>query len=139
MLCENGGDYVQVVFSIMLLLSGSAIYCLFRPDVVFLLPLVDVLAPVAVISDGCVLKSVAYNLPDALWFASLLNLQPNPFILRYRTFYVALVLPFIHEFGQFVGLFPGTFDTLDLITYLLVLSIFIIIWKNKRSQKVCSA
>ena len=69
-----------------------------------------------------------YCFPDGLWYAALLILQSS-LVNQEKTgkimLLLSMLLPFMLEFAQLFGLIPGTFDCYDLITYLIILILFI--------------
>ena len=73
-----------------------------------------------------------YSLPDGLWLfscTSILLVIWNNKISKENIYWILLVpsISIISEIGQFFIIFPGTFDTIDLIFYLggFVLPLFI--------------
>lgn len=125
---------MRILASAILLLSGVAIYALFRNEVIFLLPIKDYLPESIFLQPGVCSNLLVYNLPDALWFASLLLLQPNPFLDETKGVIIAvaaIALPFALEVLQAAMLIPGTFDWLDILFYMITLLIFIIKWKKE--------
>jgi hypothetical protein len=65
-----------------------------------------------------------YNLPDALWlvaFSYTLFSVWDFKIDKANIIWISLplVISIVHEFGQFLKLFCGTFDPLDLLFYIL--------------------
>ena len=74
---------------------------------------------------------IAYCLGDGLWYLSLLliqieigqkNIQVSRFLL-----YISILLPFIWELLQLVDIVRGTFDIMDILTYLFVI---LLLWKK---------
>lgn len=66
-------------------------------------------------------------LADAVWCAALCMVINYLSLNRYIAAadkYALLMLPFLAEFGQYAGIVPGTFDWLDIITYLVVIVIY---------------
>lgn len=129
---------MRFLISFLFLLAGVFLYIIFRRDVLFLLPLekeIDVI-PRLEIQHGIVTDAMIYNLPDALWYASILFLQQNPWNTKWNWIVVFTVsLPFIHELCQLFGVLPGTFDLMDLFFYIITLTIFLIVWKKEKSSK----
>lgn len=64
---------------------------------------------------------LVFNLPDGVWLFALLQLvdiiwagdenNSNNWMV------LSVLLAVVHEVGQYVGMFPGTFDVLDLMSY----------------------
>ena len=129
---------MRFIISFLFLCSGVFLYVLFRPDVLFLLPLEKIIEiiPQLEIKHGFVADAMVYNLPDALWYAAILVLQPNPRTMKWNwVIKLTVSLPFIHELSQLFGVVPGTFDITDLLFYVVTLTIFIIIWKKEKSLR----
>ena len=118
---------------IFLLLAGSSIYLLFRQKVLFLswispdiLALIHVSTPEP--NSNILIYMLLYCFPDGLWYAALLILQSS-LVNQEKTgkimLLLSMLLPFMLEFAQLFELIPGTFDCYDLITYLIILILFI--------------
>lgn len=125
------------ILSLVFLTMGFLIYYLFRPYA--LLKGMLGISAVFRINQPFFQELIVYTFPDSLWYSALLILLPN-FWWRseYKTVrflsVIYLALPFVHEFGQYFNIFPGTFSIMDLIMYAVILVTFIIIWrKNKTS------
>ncbi|HRB97506.1 MAG TPA: hypothetical protein PKY67_07330 [Nitrosomonas sp.] len=66
---------------------------------------------------------IKYNLPDGLWVYSLTSLM----IIIWKSYTLksliwicsGLLIAIISEFCQYIGVFPGTYDSIDIIFYLL--------------------
>jgi hypothetical protein len=66
---------------------------------------------------------IKYNLPDGLWVYSLTSLM----IIIWKSYTwksliwicSGLLIAIISEFCQFIGVFPGTYDPIDIVFYLL--------------------
>ncbi len=129
---------IEFCLSLLMLLAGSSIYILFRQDAIFLsgvdsqlLEMIHIRIPD---SNNCfLLYWFMYCLPDGLWYAALL-LMLSAFENDYTSgirlpFLLGIILPFFMECFQYLGIVSGTFDILDLITYLIILLLFIL-WKN---------
>ena len=87
------------------------------------------------ISNNIILYWIMYCVPDALWYAALLILQ-LPFLklggwCRFISI-VSILLPFCLELLQYCKIIRGTFDLLDIATYILTLIIVAIF--NKQSS-----
>lgn len=124
----------RIITAILFLVIGMCIYLLFRQDVIFLRWVdSDILDCLHVkisdnVSSGWVYM-LLYCLPDALWYAALLILQ-IPFyrggLLNRMLLYLCIVLPYIMEILQYIGLMPGTFDWFDILTYFITLIILLL-------------
>lgn len=125
---------MKILISLALLLLGVAIYVVFRNDVMFLQPVKGYLPNEVTFQLGVWGYLLVFNLPDALWYASLLMLQPNIFTDdgKNKTItFAVFALPFLHEAAQAFKLVPGTFDWIDILFYALTLLIFITKWKKE--------
>ncbi len=80
---------------------------------------------------------IIYNLPDLLWvfsFTSLLLIIWNKRIYKENILYLLfpMVIGVLSEFGQFLSIINGTYDTIDVIFYIFGgLSSILIISKFK--------
>jgi hypothetical protein len=111
--------FVHIVFP---LLFGGLIYAFFRPRV-WVMDLVPQDAWLNWMGDHVTLKLAPWltgSFPDFLWayaFGSFIIL------LVREARIIGLLLPsvvgLLHELGQGFGAFPGTFDLLDIVCYLL--------------------
>ena len=120
--------------AIILMAVGSLIYLVCRQDVIFISwidhnLLNSIYLPISGHKHNILFYIFLYCLPDALWFASLLMLQ-IPFV-RFGTqnkliFLFSVLLPFLLETMQCLGLIIGTFDWLDIITYFITIIIFVL-------------
>ena len=90
----------------------------------------------------CILPNwIIYSLPDGLWVYSLTSaiflIWGNSFLtLNIWLVIILLIAPLI-EFMQYFGIFPGTFDLIDLLFYLIgsFLSLLIIKLKLQNYEK----
>lgn len=77
---------------------------------------------------------VKFNLPAGLWLFAYMFLidavwaKDKNHISMYFL-YILPLLAIVSEFMQFVGLVPGTFDVMDLLSYISAILLFIIIKK----------
>lgn len=127
--------YIREWLLILSLLTiGLFIYLLFRTDILFiknifgsekgLLNQYDYTQPLPYF--------LVYCLPDGLWFIALLYSNKltkrifNPIDRADVTIIdiIIVLTPFILEFGQLLGIIPGTFDKFDLLTYIISLYIY---------------
>ncbi len=121
----------RICISSTLLIAGALIYALFRQEVLFLTHIPsDLLSKIKIDIDYNNCTAVTYFLifclPDALWYAALLIFQSallEKNITAKFVFIVSVLLPFIYEMMQKASLIPGTFDWMDIFTYLLTLLI----------------
>lgn len=128
----------KICISSTLLIAGTLIYVLFRQQVLFLTHIPsDLLAKIKINIDYSNCTAVTYFLifclPDALWYAALLIFQSallEKNITAKFIFIASVLLPFIYEMMQKASLIPGTFDWMDIFTYLLTLLILFLCQKK---------
>lgn len=70
-----------------------------------------------------------YNLPDGLWLYSLLvtlKIVWNKQLLTKGRYWIYAIISFaiLSEFAQKLKIIPGTFDYLDILAYLIAISVF---------------
>ena len=128
--------------AIILILAGCSIYATCRQNIIFFHLLgkpkfLDLIRIDVYYQEGNVLLYfLLFCLPDMLWYMALLLFQRyfyNASVFSKILLYASVALPFVLEFMQYFGMFPGTFDIADIGCYLLVLLIFyfFVIWKRK--------
>ncbi len=129
---------IEFCLSLLTLLAGSTIYILFRQNVIFLsgvdlqlLEMIHIHIPDG--NSSFLLYWFIYCLPDGLWYAALLLMLSafeNDSTSGIRLpFLLGIILPFLMEGFQYLGIVSGTFDIYDIITYLITLLIFML-WKK---------
>lgn len=133
------------ISSIVSLVSGAMIYVTCRQDVIFLSPLrsqpwfdkIKIYSG----SNSPMIEMMIYNLPDALWYYSMLSVM----ILLYdKTMFsivlvvVAMAFPFVLEIMQAQGVISGTFDWYDILIYLITLIITLCLLKKHFYKAQCS-
>ena len=122
-----------------MLILGGLIYILFREEVIFTSWL-TALIPFELPNYGAFINHntflgyiLLYSLADALWYGSLLlfdlRLRSDKWYSKMMTL-LTMALPFALELMQLCGVMPGTFDWIDIITYLLTLLIFTLCSRN---------
>lgn len=127
--------YAFALLSLLLLGLGAVIYIYMRQDIIFVqnLPFEFSTQIPKEVCYGSPRYLLIYCLPDALWYAALLlcqlALMPNNVVGKV-ILSTAIISPFVLELGQLVGSASGTFDVLDMLSYLFVLIIFIL-WYRK--------
>ena len=131
--------------SLLLLLAGALIYATCRQEVLFLMPISpELLAKIKIEVDyancGPITSWIIFCLPDALWYMALLIFQlelcDGGFVEK-TIFVLSIALPFILETMQWLGIMPGTFDWLDVLTYLITLTILVLCQRKQLSQFWC--
>ena len=125
----------------MALTVGGLIYIRYRCESLLMfewfhdLNISDFIASVRSYSNDSILYEwVIYNMPAGLWlFAYLLIIdaiwgnEKNTLYLCHL--FILPILALVSELMQFLGVLPGTFDFLDLISYVCAILLFIIIKK----------
>ena len=120
------------------LLTGIMIYLLYRG-----IPFLKVERLFAVqLNKNFLFYFMLYNLPDALWFYSLLITlkiiwNKQLFSKGKYWLYAVIIAVFFSEFAQKIKIIPGTFDVLDIVAYVIAYSVFIFrIHKNSLNYKI---
>lgn len=135
----------RVGISFLLLLAGALIYATCRQEVLFLMPFdAEWLAKIRIEVDyaecNVITHWIIFCLPDALWYAALLTIQlalcDGGAVGRWL-FGLSIAFPFLFESMQWLGAVPGTFDWLDIVTYLLTLITFLLCQRKHFSRFWC--
>lgn len=129
---------VDGICAITCLIIGFVIYCVSRSHILFM-DWIGIQGTVPVL-ESAISKWVVYCLPDALWYMALLLLmdilcQKYKDISGHQTVPIimmslAILLPFILEFAQKINLIAGTYDILDIFTYLITFLLILICKRN---------
>ena len=131
----------SIVLAFSSLMVGCIIYLLFRQDIlaVHWIGNPKWIEPfrINIGYDGNLLTYILlYCLPDALWFFSFLLfefiLYDKSIILCRILLYSTIAIPFLLETLQYCKIIGGTFDILDVISYLTALLIVLIIEKYEK-------
>lgn len=124
------------------LIAGALLYVTSRENILFLDLLNIHSAPSLSLKTGNPFMNwVVFSLPDGLWYWALLLIQSG--LLNRKSFvsrlcmYVAVVLPFLIEVLQAYHLIRGTFDWIDIITYLFTLILFLLCVGKDSLLSVC--
>lgn len=130
----------NILIAFILILVGSLVYVLFRQNLILfnLIGYEDFWASIRVEpkkNDGFLQYFFLYCLSDVLWYSALLILA-STFYVRENYFSkfllaIMILMPFLFEILQLVGMFPGTFDWYDILFYCLTLIIFVLLWIRK--------
>lgn len=119
------------------LIIGTIPYILFRQQVAFLEPVKEVLPREMALPDTALSRFVMFHFSDGMWYLGLLILM-GALHTKQRgdniIFAVAASMPFMLEAAQGLRLIEGTFDLLDLTTYLIILILYLL-WQNLRRNK----
>lgn len=79
---------------------------------------------------------IKYNLPDGLWLLSYLlfieGIWSKEKLLKWLFCIPIIGFAFVLEFLQFSGIFSGTGDVLDIMSYILAILLFLFIIKLKQ-------
>lgn len=130
----------NILIALAFILVGSLVYVLFRQNIILfnLIGTEDFWASIRVElpkNVGFLQYFFLYCLSDVLWYSALLILA-STFYVRENCFSkfllaIMILMPFLFEILQFVGMFPGTFDWYDILFYCLTLIIFVLLWIRK--------
>lgn len=118
----------RLAASALCLVAGVMPYVLWRHDAIFLSPLHTYLPHPATRPPTWILD----HLSDAAWYMALIlaaSAIARDTAAEKAAFGLTLALPFVSETLQIADNFPGTFDTYDILTYLIILTIYLIIHK----------
>lgn len=130
--------HLLLVIAFLFITCGGFIYLVFRPKSLLLFQLVDTLYLTEWIdkirnafSTISIPDFVVYSLPAGLWTASYLLIMYYTTRRCKRDTRLKLSLPLpvsavVLEIAQYISLCPGTFDFIDLVCYLVPISLFII-------------
>jgi hypothetical protein len=118
----------KIIIALAMLLLGCVVYYLFRPSImlfnIFNLPSVKIFSQN---NTGGLYRFCSNHLSDIFWSLfinfSALWMDEKRIPAIYRN--ILLAIPFIYEFGLMFHICPGTFDTIDLVFYLII---FIIVY-----------
>lgn len=137
----------MVAIAMICLFAGGVIYLLFRTRtlVMFRIMPAEILDKLNMISQGIYLPHnkltsfIVYNLPTCLWLVSYLILmqlicREMPNAQHIIWVYALPIVLLVIEFLQILPSFPGTFDILDVICYIIPLIISRLI--DKHYEKV---
>lgn len=121
----------------LLLMSGTAIYLIWRPGSLTLAPVCfSRLRDAIQWQPG---EWILYTFPDACWYGALLCLLPPlryPLKERVATIIGCMLAP-VHEIFQYFRLVPGIFCIQDLLTYIVILIIYLIICLSYQKKRKC--
>ena len=133
--------YTFALLSLLFLILGSVIYIYLRPrqDIIFVqnLPFEFKTQIPKEVCYGSPRYLLIYCLPDAMWYTALLFCQLaliSNNVVSKIILSTAIISPFVLELGQSAGLVNGTFDVLDILSYLCVLTFFILWYKKSLNQ-----
>ena len=130
----------NIVIAFIFILVGSLVYVLFRQNIILfnLIGTEDFWNSIRIAppkNDVFLQYFFLYCLSDVLWYSALLILAATFYVResRFSKFLLAIMIlmPFLFEILQFVGMFPGTFDWYDILFYCLTLIIFVLLLIRK--------
>lgn len=122
---------------LLCLIAGTLPYVLFRQEVFFLRPLRHLLPAPLSLEDSALSSWLLYNFSDICWYMALLllaDIKPCRDKASKAVKAITIALPFILELGQKAHLISGTFDILDIASYLIILTIYISLKWSKSSK-----
>lgn len=134
---------IKVVISLIVLTIGSLIYIIFRSNSLLMFKWFDAVNLTSIINDlrnnysQIPLYSwIKYSMPAGLWLFSYMYIidaiWEKEYISLKRAFLWTLpIIAILSEFLQLCNILPGTFDVLDLISYLLAVALYLIIKKTE--------
>lgn len=127
---------VRLAVSGFMVFCGAMIYLSSRETILFFdcVPesVINMLNRYRITGDSRFGYFMVYCLPDGLWYGALLLTQSALLINTFWSkcvFLISIVLPFAWELLQLFDDVAGTFDPMDLLVYIITLSIFLI-WFN---------
>jgi hypothetical protein len=109
------------------LAAGVFNYLLFNPHIVLFAGLGIHYAHPVFANHSAWTHFFAGHFSDTLWCVALCLVTDFLSVNKYVTAtdkFLLLSLPFLAEFGQYAGIVPGTFDWLDIATYLAVILVY---------------
>lgn len=139
-MAANKSDILKISIAAIALLIGGFIYIIFRPETLIMFSWFDSLGMSNIINklrnlygDNSIYSWVKYNMPAALWLFSYLYVidaiwTDNKNTILYKSF--LLLMPCIAVASEFMQLFriiPGTYDTMDVVSYIFAIITFYII------------
>lgn len=127
----------QFIFSIALLslLAGVANYLLFQPGIT-LFKWIGIGPRPSVIKNNNMRLFFTGYFSDIAWCFSLCLISFALAELKYiKTSgkILLLTLPFITEIFQYIGIIKGTFDWYDILTYVIVIALFILFYPKLKA------
>lgn len=134
---------IKVIISLIALTIGSLIYIIFRSDSLLMFKWFDAINLTSIINDlrGSysqvpLYSWIKYSMPAGLWLFSYMYIidaiWEKEYISLKRAFLWTLpIIAILSEFLQLCNILPGTFDVLDLISYLLAITLYLIIKKTE--------
>lgn len=129
----------EATIGIVVLIIGGAIYVLYRNEHLLMfdwfqyLGISDYINRLRAEANGLSLYEwVKYSMPAGLWLFSYMfiidSIWGKGSNALYKSFlYVLPVLAILSELMQCIKILPGTFDIMDLISYVLAIIVFLII------------
>ncbi len=138
------GKYIKIAISFILLVIGAMIYICFRQKSAIMFPFLDSIGlgsfvdPLRELTSGIHPPDVViYNLPDCLWATAYVLVMSSIWGLDMRNGMILLtILPMVaimFEFLQLLTIVPGTFDILDIVSYLLPLAVVWLLYLGKKT------
>ncbi len=119
-----------VIFSVagISLLAGYFNYWLFQPDII-LFNYFEAPSNVYTLKNNILLRFFTGYFSDIAWCFSLCCIVFTLAELKYISYFgkiLLLLLPFISEALQYNGIINGTFDWFDILTYAIIITVFVL-------------
>ncbi len=128
--------HIKILLSIILTLLGGLIYVLYRDKSLLMFSWFESIGLNSVVEyirdENTMIEPyywIRYNLPAGLWLFSymfIIDAIWGSAKCKNRDFYIYIlpIFALLSEFMQLFGLCPGTFDILDVISYLFAIILF---------------
>lgn len=124
---------IRLLIACLMILAGSSIYVLFRDNIFFFKFIPETIlkqfSPIGVDIENPLVYCAVFCLPDGLWYASFLLFESS-FLdeskISKLIYVISALMPFAWECLQLCPQIPGTFDPYDIVTYLIILLLFIV-------------
>ena len=123
------------LFAFISLLSGFFNYLLFQPDIM-LFKILGIGTTSFGIKNNLIRHFFSGYFSDVAWCISLCCIAFALAELNYITHngkILLLLLPFLTEGLQYYGVIKGTFDWYDILTYLIVITLFILFFPTLKT------
>lgn len=137
------GKYIKMAISFVLLVIGAMIYICFRQKSAVMFPILDAVGLGSFVDTMRELTSainppdiVIFNVPDCLWATAYVLAMNSIWGFDMRNGMIMLtilpVVAILFEFLQLMTIVPGTFDIMDIVSYLLPLAVVWLLFFGKK-------
>lgn len=129
----------KVILSLLILFAGGLVYVIFRDKSLLMFDWFDVIG-ISNAVDGLrrlfqgegIYGWVKYSLPDGLWLFSYMFIidaiwDRERNVISIMFLWGLPIVAILSECLQYFGLLPGVFDWMDIVSYLLAITMFLII------------